>query len=108
MMKAMMTVLKLVFMFVFCCCFFFPAMCGIASGVCFIALRDLDNETSRSQTVMPPVVPEYASQDYYWSFMLHWIGTGLAFVDSFILLCLMKNSYESVNEDYKFSPYASM
>ena len=80
-------------------------MCGIASGICFIAVRDLDNTTFRTRAVMPPAVPEYASQTFDWSFMLHWIATGLCFVDSFLLLCLLKNSYECVNEEAKFSPY---
>ncbi|KAL8569242.1 hypothetical protein ACOMHN_047929 [Nucella lapillus] len=89
---------------------------GIASGICFIALRDLDNTTARpsssssssyssssSSSVMPlpPALPEYVSQDYSWSFMLHWIGTGLALVESFLLLCLLRNSYEFVGEDTK-------
>ena len=83
-------------------------MCGITSGICFIAVRDLDKETFRTVTVTPPVPPEFATQSYDWSFMLHWIGTGLAFLDSFILLCLLKNNYDYVNDDSKFSPYTSM
>ena len=82
-----------------------PAMCGITSGICFIAVRDLDNTTFRTRAVIPPAVPEYASQSFHWSFMLHWIATGLAFVDSCLLLCLLKNSYERVNDNSKFSPY---
>lgn len=82
---------------------FLGTICGFVSGICFIAVRDLDNETFRTVAVRPPAVPEYTSQEYYWSFMLHWIGSGLAFVDSFILLCMMRNVYQSVNEANKFS-----
>ncbi|KAK7113636.1 uncharacterized protein [Littorina saxatilis] len=87
----------------------FATLCGIASGVCFIAVRDLDNTTVRTKAVLPPAVPLYASQMFDWSFMLHWIGTGLAFVDSFLLLCLLKNSYDLVNEGpAKFTPYTNL
>ncbi|KAK7502403.1 hypothetical protein BaRGS_00006356 [Batillaria attramentaria] len=77
-------------------------MSGVASGICFIALRDLDNTTFKDMVVMPPPPPSSTNQNYDWSFMVHWIGTGLALVDSFILLCLLRNSYESVNDDVKY------
>lgn len=81
-------------------------MSGMASGICFIALRDLDNTTFtdskfKDPSLFPPPPPGDANQNYHWSFMIHWIATGLALVDSFVLLCLLRNSYETVNEKFK-------
>ncbi|XP_050392053.1 uncharacterized protein LOC126810812 [Patella vulgata] len=71
-------------------------MCGIVSGICFIALRDSDADINK-------IYPLGVAVNYGWSFMIHWIATGLCLVESFILLCLLKESYDDVAE--KFSYY---
>lgn len=83
-------------------------MCGIASGISFIALRDLDATTFRSRLVTPPTWPAFSKGSYEWSFMLHWIATGLSLVVSFLLLCLMRNSYDTVKRDSKRTRYSSV
>ncbi|XP_076458421.1 uncharacterized protein LOC143292117 [Babylonia areolata] len=83
-------------------------MCGIASGVSFIAVRDLDNTVLRrhdlvpsSMLLLPPAVPAYASQAYDWSFMSHWVGTALVFLDSLLLMCMLRTTYQFVEEGSK-------
>ncbi|XP_025108935.1 uncharacterized protein LOC112573108 [Pomacea canaliculata] len=43
------------------------SMCGIASGISFIALRDLDATTFRSRLVTPPTWPAFSKGSYEWS-----------------------------------------
>ena len=80
---------------------FIPAMAGIASGICFIALRDID-ETSRE------IYPSEVDRKYSWSFMLGWAGTGLVLVHGFIFLCLLRMDYDDVGESntYKTMGYS--
>ncbi|ESO87432.1 hypothetical protein LOTGIDRAFT_235099 [Lottia gigantea] len=71
-------------------------ICGSVSGICFIALRDLDVDPQN-------LYPQGVASNYDWSFMIHWISTGMCIVESCILLCLLKESYDDVAE--KFSYY---
>lgn len=71
------------------------SMAGIASGICFIALRDLDH-TSRD------TFPAKVDTAYGWSFILAWIGTGLALVEGFMFLCLLRMDYDDVGESGKY------
>ena len=76
-------------------------MAGIASGICFIALRDID-ETSRQ------IYPDEVDRKYSWSFMLGWAGTGLVLIQGFIFLCLLRMDYDDVGESntYKTMGYS--
>ncbi|XP_041362266.1 uncharacterized protein LOC121378254 [Gigantopelta aegis] len=80
---------------------FFATICGITSGICFIALRDLDQSRYA-------IYPDGVTSNYTWSFMIHWIGTGLCLVDSFILLCLIRRTYDDVTELGAYSAYHTM
>jgi hypothetical protein len=48
---------------------FFSAMAGVASNVCFMALRDLDENKNY-------IYPAHTNIKYDWTFMTSWIGTG--------------------------------
>ncbi|XP_046584691.1 transmembrane protein 178A-like [Haliotis rubra] len=76
----------------------FATMCGIVSGISFIALRDLDRKDRG-------MYPYGVSSQYGWSFMVTWISAGLNIVDSFILLCLLRTVYDDVNEGKKYYYY---
>lgn len=71
------------------------AMAAIASGICFIALRDID-ETSRK------IYPNEVDRDYSWSFILAWVGTGLVLIQGFIFLCLLRMDYDDVGETNQY------
>lgn len=71
------------------------AMAAIASGICFIALRDLD---ITKRHVFPPEV----ELSYRWSFILGWVGTGLSLIDGFLFLGLLKMDYEDVAESGRY------
>lgn len=73
-------------------------MCGIVSGISFIALRDIDRKDRA-------MYPDGVSSQYGWSFMVTWISSGLNLVDSFILLCLLRTVYDDVNEGNKYYYY---
>lgn len=70
-------------------------MAGIASGICFIALRDLDH-TTRS------VFPEGTTTKYAWSFILGWVGTGLCLLEGFIFLALLRMDYDDVADSGRY------
>ena len=74
---------------------FLSAMAAIASGICFIALRDID-ETSRK------IYPNEVDRDYSWSFILAWVGTGLVLIQGFIFLCLLRMDYDDVGESNQY------
>ncbi|XP_071107917.1 uncharacterized protein [Haliotis cracherodii] len=76
----------------------FATMCGIVSGISFIALRDIDRKDRG-------IYPDGVSSQYGWSFMVTWISSGLNLVDSFILLCLLRTVYDDVNEGNKYYYY---
>ena len=75
--------------------FSFPAMAGIASGICFIAMRDID-ETSRE------IYPDDVNRSYAWSFMLAWAGTGIVLLQGFVFLCLLRMDYDDVAESNNY------
>lgn len=76
----------------------FGAMCGITSGIIFIAMRDMDG-TSRN------FYPANTTHQYGWSFMLSWIGTGLCVIQGFFFLCLLKMDYNDINESGKYNTF---
>jgi len=71
-------------------------MAAIASGICFIAMRDLD-KSSRLQ------YPTDVSLRYDWSFILGWVGTGLALLEGFMFLALLRMDYEDVAESGRYN-----
>lgn len=86
----------LVFMFY---SFFFPAaMCGITSGICFIALRDLDS-SSRN------IYPNGTTTLYDFSFMMEWASNSLCILEGFIFLCLLKMDYNDITETGKYNSF---
>lgn len=78
--------------------FLIPAMCGIASGIVFIAMRDMDATTRN-------IYPANTTYSYGYSFMLSWIGTGLCIVEGFFFLCLLKMDYNDVKESGKYNSF---
>lgn len=68
-------------------------MSGVAAGICFISARDVERTDLALYTDM--------TTDYGWSFMLHWIATGLCFLDGFLILFMLRFSYEEVNSKFK-------
>ncbi|XP_060076494.1 transmembrane protein 178B-like [Ylistrum balloti] len=73
-------------------------MCGIASGICFIALRDIDIFTH-------VIYPSHVTYSYGWSFALGWGGTGLCILEGFIFLCLLRSDYININETRKYNSF---
>ncbi|KAL5018053.1 hypothetical protein ScPMuIL_003775 [Solemya velum] len=73
-------------------------MCGIASGICFIALRDIDETTDK-------IYPTGVTQKYDYSFIVAWVGCGLCIVEGFIYLCLLKSDKDDDSES-KYSYYS--
>ncbi|XP_069124171.1 transmembrane protein 178B-like [Argopecten irradians] len=73
-------------------------MCGIASGICFIALRDHDIYSRM-------IYPSQVTYSYGWSFALGWGGTGLCLLEGFIFLCLLRKDYDDVNETRKYNSF---
>ena len=73
----------------------FSAMAGIASGICFIAMRDID-ETSKE------IYPDTVDRAYGWSFILAWAGTGLVLIQGFVFLCLLRMDYDDVAESNNY------
>ncbi|XP_052819394.1 transmembrane protein 178B-like [Mya arenaria] len=71
-------------------------MAAIASGICFIAMRDLD-KTSRAE------YPSSVSTSYGWSFIVAWVGTGLGLLEAFIFLALLRIDYEDVAETGRYN-----
>ncbi|CAL1531569.1 unnamed protein product [Lymnaea stagnalis] len=68
-------------------------MSGAAAGICFIAARDVERTDL--------ALYEGLTTDYGWSFMLHWIGAGLCFLDGFLILFMLRFSYEEVNSKFQ-------
>lgn len=64
-------------------------MAAVASGISFIALRDIDRITRK-------IYPTDVDMWYQWSFMLGWIGTGLCLVEGFMFLGLLRMDYDNV------------
>ena len=75
--------------------FLLIAMAAIASGICFIALRDLD-KTSRA------IYPLMVVTKYTWSFIIGWVATGLCLLEGFVFLCLLRMDYEDVGESGRY------
>ncbi|KAK3089804.1 hypothetical protein FSP39_006662 [Pinctada imbricata] len=73
-------------------------MCGIASGICFIALRDMDANSRE-------IYPSHTSTKYNYSFMLAWIGNGFCILEGFVFLCLLKMDYNDINESGKYNTF---
>ncbi|GFN78356.1 claudin domain-containing protein 1 [Plakobranchus ocellatus] len=63
---------------------------SIASGVCFIAARDVETDELHLYRGLDTT--------YGWSFMLHWIGAGLTVVDGIMLLAMMRWTHEDVGD----------
>ncbi|XP_064594421.1 uncharacterized protein LOC135461322 [Liolophura sinensis] len=66
---------------------------GMAGGICFIALRDLEEESRDT----------YRKSDlryYDWSFVLSWVSTGLCLCQSAIFLFLYRFAYDK--SDYYY------
>jgi len=57
----------------------FTGMAGVASGICFIALRDKDSQSLR-------IYPDHVTYQYGLSFILAWVGAGLCIVEGFLFL----------------------
>ena len=76
--------------------FFFSAMAGIASGICFIALRDLDHNSRNTY-------PDGVDTEYQWSFMLGWAGTGLCMIEGFLFLAVLRMDYDDVAESGRYT-----
>lgn len=70
-------------------------MAAIASGICFIALRDLDHSTRNAY-------PTNVETSYDWSFILGWVGTGLCLLEGFIFLGLLRMDYDDVAETGRY------
>ncbi|GFR63480.1 hypothetical protein ElyMa_001895900 [Elysia marginata] len=66
----------------------FAILTSIASGVCFIAARDVETDDLHLYRGL--------DTEYGWSFMLHWIGAGLTVVDGFLLMGMMRYTHEDV------------
>ncbi|VDI22243.1 Hypothetical predicted protein [Mytilus galloprovincialis] len=79
--------------------FLFAAMAGVASNVCFMALRDLDENKNY-------IYPAKTEIKYDWTFMTSWIGTGLCFILAFMYICLLCVDYDDVNETGKYSTFS--
>ncbi|XP_061175744.1 uncharacterized protein LOC133184683 [Saccostrea echinata] len=73
-------------------------MCGIASGICFIALRDMDS-TSRD------IYPNNTTVQYNFSFMLEWAANSLCILEGFVFLCLLKMDYNDITETGKYNSF---
>ncbi|XP_014777906.1 claudin domain-containing protein 1 [Octopus bimaculoides] len=71
------------------------AFLGIIGCICFIALEDLGKYHTSEDNA-----------EYQWSFMLAWISIGLCFVESSILVILVKVCYDEVFESGKFDYYS--
>lgn len=78
--------------------FIFTGMCGIASGICFIALRDMDS-TSRN------IYPNGAIVQYDFSFMLEWAANTVCILEGFVFLCLLKMDYNDITETGKYNSF---
>lgn len=76
----------------------FSAMAGVASNVCFMALRDLDENKYH-------MYPANTNIEYLWTFMTSWIATGLLFILAFLYICLLCVDYDDVNESGKYSTF---
>lgn len=74
------------------------AMCGITSGICFIALRDLDS-SSRN------IYPNGTTTLYDFSFMMEWASNSLCILEGFIFLCLLKMDYNDITETGKYNSF---
>ncbi|RUS79593.1 hypothetical protein EGW08_012641 [Elysia chlorotica] len=61
---------------------------SIASGVCFIAARDVETDDLHLYRGL--------DTEYGWSFMVHWVGAGLNVIAGFILICMMRWTHEDV------------
>lgn len=70
-------------------------MAAISSGICFIALRDLD-KTSRA------IYPVNVELRYDWSFIIGWVATGLCLLEGFVFLALLRMDYEDVAESGRY------
>lgn len=71
------------------------AMAGVAGGVCFIAAREVEDKELLKYSGL--------ITKYGWSFMLEWISSGLCLVNGFLILCLIKFTYQKVkNQDNYF------
>lgn len=79
--------------------FLLAAMAGVASNVCFMALRDLDQNKYY-------IYPQDTKIKYDWTFMTSWIGTGLCFILAFMYICLMCIDYDDINETGKYSTFS--
>ncbi|KAK3767532.1 hypothetical protein RRG08_003964 [Elysia crispata] len=66
----------------------FAMLTSIASGVCFIAARDVETDDLHLYHGL--------DTEYSWSFMVHWIGAGLAVLAGFILMGMLRWSHEDV------------
>lgn len=73
-------------------------MCGITSGICFIALRDLDS-SSRN------IYPNGTTTLYDFSFMMEWASNSLCILEGFIFLCLLKMDYNDITETGKYNSF---
>lgn len=82
----------------FFCLSEFSAMAGITSGICFIALRDMDS-SSRS------IYPNNTTVLYDYSFMLEWASNALCILEGFVFLCLLKMDYNDINESGKYNSF---
>lgn len=74
------------------------AMCGITSGICFIALRDIDS-SSRN------IYPNGTTTLYDFSFMMEWASNSLCILEGFIFLCLLKMDYNDITETGKYNSF---
>lgn len=79
--------------------FIISAMAGVASNVCFMALRDLDENKNY-------IYPAKTEIKYDWTFMTSWVGTGLCFILAFMYICLLCVDYDDVNETGKYSTFS--
>lgn len=73
-------------------------MAGVASNVCFMALRDLDENKYR-------IYPENTSIAYQWTFMTSWAATGILFILAFLYIFLLCVDYDDINESGKYSSF---
>ena len=72
-------------------------LCGIASGICFIAARELETTELGMYSRL--------STEYSWSFYMHWGATVICVIANFVMGCLVKHAPDDI-ESAKYYYYA--
>ncbi|XP_059152851.1 uncharacterized protein LOC131938729 [Physella acuta] len=68
-------------------------MCGVAAGICFLAARDVE--------VSDLMLYTNANTSFGYSFMLHWIATGISFCNGVFILILYRWASDYVHTNSK-------